>query len=94
MLELTRQKRQKVLAVIEVDQYQFIGHAYAIEGLSQREIARKLGVSRNTKAPQRSFPVSGPVKHIIAEYLEEYRQNNLPKQRHTAKRIYDRLGKQ
>jgi len=105
MLELLRQKRQEVLEVIEVDQYQFIRQAYAVEGLSQREIARRLGISRNTvkkyvegavmpltvKTPQRGFPVIGPVKDIISGYLEEDRQNNLPKQRHTAKRIYDRL---
>lgn len=52
-----------------MDQYQFIRHAYAVEGLSQR--ARRPGISRNTvkkyvdgeymplavKFPQRSFPV-------------------------------------
>ena len=84
MLELLRQKRQEVLEVIEVDQYQFIRQAYAVEGLSQREIARRLGISRNTvkkyvegavmpltvKTPQRSFPVIGPVKDIISGYRE------------------------
>lgn len=94
--------------MIGVDRYQFIRHAYAVEGLSQREIARRLGISRNTvkkyvegeflptatKALERNFPVIGPVKDIIAGYLEEDRNNNLPKQRHTAKRIYDRLCKE
>lgn len=108
MLELTRQKRQEVLEVIGVDQYQFIRHAYAVEGLSQREIARRLGISRNTvkkyvegdslpmsvKSAERNLPVIGPVKNIILGYLEEDRKNNLHKQRHTAKRIYDRLCKE
>lgn len=94
--------------MIEVDQYQFIRQAYAVEGLSQREIAKRLGVSRNTvkkyvdgavlplasKSPERGLPVTGPVKDIVAGYLEEDRQNNLPKQRHTAKRIYERLCKE
>ena len=94
--------------MIEVDQYQFIRHAHAVEGLSQREIAKRLGISRNTvkkyidgavmplavKSSQRSFPVTGPVKDIVAGYLDEDRQHNLLKQRHTAKRIYDRLCKE
>ena len=94
--------------MIEVDQYQFIRHAHAVEGLSQREIAKRLGISRNTvkkyidgevlpltvKSPERSFPITGPVKDIVAGYLDEDRQHNLSKQRHTAKRIYDRLRKE
>jgi len=31
-----------------VDQYKDIRYLYAVEGLSQREIARRLGISRNT----------------------------------------------
>ncbi|MGB3912024.1 MAG: sigma factor-like helix-turn-helix DNA-binding protein, partial [Thermacetogeniaceae bacterium] len=34
--------------MIRVDQYKDIRYLYAVEGLSQREIARRLGISRNT----------------------------------------------
>ncbi|MEA1961217.1 MAG: helix-turn-helix domain-containing protein [Bacillota bacterium] len=34
--------------MIEVDRYQPTGQLHAVGGLSQREIARNLGVSRNT----------------------------------------------
>jgi len=34
--------------VIRVDQYQDIRHMYLVEGMSQRTIAKQLGISRNT----------------------------------------------
>ena len=34
--------------MIKVDQYQLIRELYAVKGLSQRAIARRLGASRNT----------------------------------------------
>ena len=34
--------------MIKVDQYQLIRKLYAVEGSSQREIAKRLGISRNT----------------------------------------------
>jgi len=34
--------------MIKVDQYQLIRELYAVKGLSQREIARRLAISWNT----------------------------------------------
>jgi len=93
--------------VIEVDQYQLIRQLYVVEGLSQREIARRLGISRNTvkryclgeNIPwERKVPVnvSNPVikPEVIAfvqQCLDEDHAAKVFKQRHSAKRIYDRL---
>ncbi|MGI6627882.1 MAG: IS21 family transposase [Bacillota bacterium] len=90
-----------------MDQYDRIRHLHAVEGLSQRVIARTLGVSRNTvkrylegeiipgdREPQtRSRPVTGPFREMIADILEQDKQE-WKKQRHTAQRIYDRLRKE
>lgn len=90
--------------MIEVDQYKDIRQLYAVEGLSEREIAKRLGISRNTvskykngqvvvgqRAPQKkTAPTTGPVQSIIEGYLQEDAQAPR-KQKHTAKRIFDRL---
>lgn len=75
-------------------------------GESQRHIAKTLGISRNTvkkycegdavpwerKTPDRQATVlTDDVIHFIQECLREDEKERLPKQRHTAKRIYDRL---
>lgn len=90
--------------MIDVKIYEQIRHLYAVEKLSQRAIAKKLGISRNTvkrycngqnvpwESKPRSYdnPVTGPVERIIKEWLEAD-QNAPKKQRHTAERIYQRL---
>ena len=48
IIELIENSDTGVRGVIRVDQYKDIRYLYAVEGLSQREIAKRLGVSRNT----------------------------------------------
>lgn len=84
---------------------EYIRKLHHVKGLSGREIALKLGHARNTvskylkaqdhtpkyhlEAP-RPAPVLGPFRAIIERWVAE--DDRAPvKQRHTAKRIYDRL---
>ena len=75
------------------------------EGRSQREIARELGISRNTVAkyaskgdfsPEppvarpRTSPTMEPYARAVRSWLEGDRDRPR-KQRHTARRVYDRL---
>jgi len=92
---------------IEVDIYEQIRHLHEHEGHSQRAIARMLGVSRNTvkkycegaRVPWERQGVSGRQRYVITEEiiqfikacLSEDEDENIKKQTHTAKRIYDRL---
>ena len=92
---------------IEVDMYQQIRHLYEHEGQSQRAIARILGVSRNTvkkycegsRVPWERQGVSGRQRYVITEEVIQFieacfredEEENIKKQAHTAKRIYDRL---
>lgn len=87
-----------------MDQYQDIRRYYAEEGLSERAIAKLLGISRNTvskykngevlpgqrKQATRSSPVTGPVREIVLGYLAENESSPAKQQQH-AKRIFDRL---
>jgi transposase len=90
--------------MITVDQKEIIRREYFIKRKSMREIAREFHHSRKTihkaimdpgipvytrKKPH-GKPVTGPYLPIIAQWLDEDRQRP-PKQRHTAKRIHDRL---
>jgi len=92
--------------VIRVDQYKDIRQMYIVEGLSQRAIARELGISRNTvrrycmgenipwerKRINRAPSVVTPeVIEFIKSCLEEDAKSPNKKQKHTAQRIYDRL---
>ncbi len=90
--------------MLTVDQREQIRRAYFIEGKSIRKIARERHHDRRTirkalqdagpprytlKAP-RARPTLGPFLAVIDRWLEEDRERP-PKQRHTARRIYDRL---
>lgn len=91
--------------MIGVDQYQLIRHLFAVEGISKREIARRLGISRNTvdrycngqnvpwdrqSAERSSTVVTQEVRKFIQGCLDQDKLANR-KQRHTARRIYERL---
>jgi transposase len=92
---------------IEVDLYQKIRHLHEHEKMSQRAIAKMLGVSRNTvkryysgeQVPWERQGVSGRQKYVVTsevlnfinDCLAEDEAENIKKQSHTAKRIYDRL---
>ena len=90
--------------MITVELKERIRRAYYIEGKSIRQIQRETGCHRQTirKALEDGFephytlkqprpcPVLDPVKPIIDQWLAEDQQRP-PKQRHTAKRIYERL---
>ena len=73
------------------------------EGLSIRELARRFGVHRRTvrqalesavpparKVPERESPALGPYLGIIDGWLEADREAPR-KQRHTARRVWERL---
>jgi len=90
--------------MFSVELYGRVRHACQIEGLSQREVARRFGLHRNTVRKMLAFsvppgyrrskppacPKLDPVTPVIAAILEADRSAP-PKQRHTAKRIYERL---
>ena len=68
--------------MIEVDQYKDIRRYYVEEGLSERAIAKLMGVSRNTvrkykdgavlpgqrKTAVRQSPVTGPIRETVDRY--------------------------
>ncbi len=87
-------------------QIEYIRWLYYRQHLSVRAIAKMVGSSRKTisrvlaledprnhkytKSLARSCPVMGPVMPIVEAWLEEDKKNP-KKQRHTARRIYQRL---
>lgn len=92
---------------IEVDIYEQIRYLHEHGGHSQRAIAKILGVSRNTvkkyfegaRVPWERQGVSGRQRYVITEEVIQFindcfsedEDENIKKQAHTAKRIYDRL---
>lgn len=90
---------------VEVDMYKDIRQSYC-DGESQRSIAKRLGISRQTVSKycegsahpdsrkpyeRKSDTVTEDVKKFILECFNEDAKENLKKQKHTAKRIFDRL---
>ena len=91
--------------IIEVDLYSRIRTLYE-EGESQRSIARRLGISRQTVKKycegnthpevRKSYVrvhnvITEDIKNFIIECLNQDMQEKLSKQQHTAKRIFKRL---
>lgn len=91
--------------IIEVDIYSAIRTKFS-EGESIRSIAKSLGISRQTvkkycegathpevRKPYLREPdvITDDVKNFILNCFKEDEDENLKKQKHTAKRIYDRL---
>lgn len=94
-----------IKVVISVNDYKQIRQRF-LNGESQRSIAKAMGISRNTvkkycagenvpwerKTPERESTVlTEEVLAFITSCLAEDEAEGLKKQRHTARRIYDRL---
>lgn len=90
---------------VEMDMYKDIRQSF-INGESQRQIAQRLGISRPTvkkycegdahpdvRKPYERPPdtITEGVKQFILDCFKSDKEANLKKQKHTAKRIYDRL---
>jgi transposase len=92
--------------LIGVDYYKHIRHLYAVEGLSQRAIAKRLGISRKTvrryclgevvpwekrlRTERQKKVITKEVKEFVKQCFEK--DKTAPgKQHHTANRIYERL---
>src|SRR3972149_4301997 len=99
------QSSDRRYGVLTVEQREQIRRAYFIDGKSIRQIARERHHDRRTirnalkdagppryilQAP-RPRPILDPVLAIIDRWLEED-EKRPPKQRHTARRIYERLA--
>ncbi|KLU62474.1 hypothetical protein CEB3_c12090 [Peptococcaceae bacterium CEB3] len=92
---------------IEVEIYEKIRYLHEHEGKSQRAISRMLGISRNTvkkyyegsQVPWERQGTSGRQRYVVTDEVMDFIKSclasdeaeNIKKQRHSAKRIYDRL---
>lgn len=92
--------------IVTIKDYETIRRMYAAEKLSVREIARRTGFSRNTISKycqgetlpglrkdyeRQAVMITDAVKEFVSQCLNDDASENLPKQKHTAKRIFDRL---
>lgn len=90
--------------MLRMDQVHVVRHKVLIEKQSQRQVARDLGLSRNTVAKYLSIPE--PVRQVvnprsaplrlkaasrIEELVEEWRDRTTPKQRITGSRLHRQL---
>ena len=90
---------------VEVDMYKNLRQSY-IDGESQRQIAKRLGISRQTvkkycegaahpdvRKSYERLPdtITAEVKQFILDCFRTDKEEHLKKQKHSAKRIYDRL---
>ena len=86
-----------------MDQYEMIRTGCRVYGQNISEMARLTGHSRNTikkalrgeawgysEREQQLFPVLGPYRCLIEEWLKKDKEQP-KKQRHTARRVYNRL---
>ncbi len=89
--------------LLKMDQYEYIRTAQRVYGTNISELARQTGHSRNTikkalrgeawgysEREHQLFPVLGPYRTIIEEWLQKDKDQP-KKQRHTARRVYNRL---
>lgn len=92
---------------IEVDVYEKIRYLHEQDGMSQRGIAKQLGISRNTvkkyfdgsHVPWQRQGISGRYPTVITKDVMDFIHScfaadnieNIKNQKHTAKRIYTRL---
>lgn len=92
--------------MLKVNQYEFIRTGFRVYGYSITEIAKITGHSRNTvrkalkqeysgytKRSHQPFPALEPYKKVIDTWLMDDKEQH-SKQRHTARRIYNRLVKE
>ena len=95
--------REEDKELLSMNEYEFIRIGHRVYGKSISELARITGRSRNTvkkairgepwgykERKHQAFPVLGPYMETIEKWLEEDRSQP-KKQRHTARRIYNRL---
>ena len=87
-----------------VELYGRVRHACHVEGLSQREAARRFGIHRSTVRKMLAFsvppgyrrtkPPARPKLGAFTAIIDAILEADLsapPKQRHTAKRVHERL---